>query len=427
LHELRDTRIRVRYTDVVHGVGLGVGLIEQGVEKLAADPVAGGPVGEELEALIGLRSRLDAQIARRMAAFDASCEWADDGHRSAAAWTVARCRLHDAAARRIVRVARQVRRMPLIADAWERGTINTGHAEVLARVRRVTRADGLFAEFEATFTDVAEAGRPEDVEAVARQWRDAVDAERAQAPDAAIRQYESRGLDLAEILDGVTVLSGQADAIGGAIIRRAVEREVLRAHKDDGRTPSQERVDAMVAICNRDLAGQTAGGNMLPHVSLYTDEATLRGQHVGTCETDRGVRVSPDTARRVACDALVSRLVVDAKGEVLDLGRAVRTFTLAQRRAIVAQYPTCVGVGCNVPSSEARLHHEWWWDDGGPTDLANAVPLCGHEHWLVHEGHWRVARDPDTGIVTWYRPDGRVYGHVHPRARPAPIPIRRRE
>jgi hypothetical protein len=138
-------------------------------------------------------------------------------------------------------------------------------------------------------------------------------------------------------------------------------------------------------------------------------------------------RISPETARRVACDSLITRIVDDSRGEVLDLGRSVRTFTRAQRRAIIAQYPTCVGVGCRIPAAETELHHAWRWEDGGPTDLANGIPLCGHDHWLVHEGRWRVERDHQTGIVTWYRPDGTIHGHTHPRTRPKPRTIRKRE
>jgi hypothetical protein len=109
---------------------------------------------------------------------------------------------------------------------------------------------------------------------------------------------------------------------------------------------------------------------------------------------------------------------------VLDLGRAVRNFTPEQRRAILAQYPTCVGPGCTVAGRDCQAHHLEWWDDGGPTDLANGIPLCWHDHHLVHEKRWSVARDPTTGNIDWYRPDGTHAGHTHPRIRPKPIPIR---
>jgi hypothetical protein len=399
----------------------GADLLAEAIDKLDFEDGGGA---DELRDLFCLRSRLDAQISRRVAGFDASSAWADDGCRSAAAWLVKHCRQRDTSARKLVLVARQARHMPLVKDAWEAGSITTQHVEVLARTRKAVRADDRFAELEASFTTLAQVGSPEDVEAAAKQFRDVVDQERRGDPDTA---HESRALYLSKILDGVRVLNGRTDALGGAIINRAVQRQVARAHKDDGRTPAQERIDALVAICNRDLHGQPSSGNTLPHVGLYTDLGTLRGEHVGDCETDDGIRVSPDIARRVACDCLVSRIVVDAKREVLDLGRSVRSFTLAQRRAVIVRYPTCVGVGCRIPSSETQMHHEWWWEADGPTDLDNALPLCAHDHWLLHEGHWRVERDGASGIVTWYRPDGTIHGHTQPRTRPNPIPIRKRE
>jgi hypothetical protein len=107
--------------------------------------------------------------------------------------------------------------------------------EVLARTRHAANAHDRFAELEEHFTTVATFGKPEDVEMVAKQFRDAVDNERQDDPDTT---QESRRLDLAEILDGVLVLSGRVGALGGSIIERAIAREVTRARKHDGRTPT---------------------------------------------------------------------------------------------------------------------------------------------------------------------------------------------
>jgi hypothetical protein len=157
---------------------------------------------------------------------------------------------------------------------------------------------------------------------------------------------------------------------------------------------------------------------------FLTDLATVTGASVGVCETDRGVRIAPETVRRIACDAFVSSALVDAKSAVLDLGRATRTFTPEQYRALLVQYPTCAGVGCRVSSSACEMHHVDWWDRDGPTDLGNGVPLCWHDHRLVHEQRWRIERDPDTGTIDWFRPDGTHAGTTRPRRRPDPIPIR---
>jgi uncharacterized protein DUF222/HNH endonuclease len=370
-----------------------------------------------------LRTRLDAQVARRLAAFDASREWELDGKRSAASWIAHAWRASTAAAQLEVKTARQAGEMPLVAQAWQTATIGTEHVVALARTRHAARADDAFAEMEAAMVAVAKEGSPEDVIDVGRQWRDALDADRQDMESIASRQYDSRGLDLAD-LDGGLVFGGRADGEAGGYIRKAIAAEYEKQHKEaDPRTHSQQQIDALTVICMKYLDGLPPGSN-LPYVLFLSDFETLDGEAVGLCETDRGVRVSPDTLRRVTCDSFVSSALVDSTSAVLDLGRARRTFTTEQRRAIIVQYPTCVGPGCRVPASECRMHHIAWWEQGGTTDTTNGVPLCWHDHHLVHEKHWRIERDPDTGIIEWFKPDGTPAGTVKPRARPRPIPRR---
>src|SRR5262249_44317455 len=138
-------------------------------------------------------------------------------------------------------------------------------------------------------------------------------------------------------------------------------------------------------------------------------------------------RIAPETLRRIACDSVISTAAVDAESCVLDLGRATRTFTPAQAAAIMVRYPTCIGLGCRIPSADCEMHHVDWWGDDGPTALANGVPACWHEHHLLHELGWRIEVDATTGVVRWYRPDGSFAGEVHPRRPPPPIPIATRD
>jgi hypothetical protein len=343
---------------------------------------------------------LDAEISRRVRAFDVSGEWAVDGARGAAAWLASWCRLATLPARREVKVARQVRALPQVDAAWRAGTVTTGHVEVLARARHAARANERFDAFEPHWLAVAEARAPEDLEQVARQWRDALDAQRQDMTSLAEQRYESRQLDVAELLDGMVVLGGRADGEAGAYIRRAIDVAYAKAHQEhDPRTPGQQRIDALTTICKQYLDGQPARSNR-PHVLFLADLPTVTGDVVGTCETDRGVRVSPETVRRIACDAFVSTALVDTRSAVLDLGRAVRTFTPEQYRAILVQYPTCAGPGCAVPASDCEMHHLERWEHGGPTDLGNGIPLCWHDHHLVHEQRWRPHEIPSPGPST---------------------------
>ena len=400
--------------------------LETGVAELADASLAHELCGNELRELYQLRAQLDAQISRRLRAFDQSKEFVLSGDRSAASWLRKTCRLHGNAANEAVKVARQVAAMPLARDAWEAGAITTGHVEVLARTRRAARANERFAATEPALVEVAIAASPADLANVGRQWRDALDAERQTADTLAAHHYLSRHLDVAETIDKMVYVNGLADAEQGSYIRRAVDNEVERQRKaNDDREPGQLRMDALAAICRRDLDRLPLGSNR-PHVMVHGDVGTIMGEHVGLCETDRGVRIAPETLRRIACDAFISTAAVDATSAVLDLGRAVRSFTAAQRRAILAQYPRCIGLGCAIPGSECQLHHIDWWDrDHGPTDVGNGVPVCSHDHHLLHELGWTIERDAETGRVTWFRPDGRPAGVSTPRAKPPPIALER--
>jgi hypothetical protein len=280
-----------------------------------------------------LRSRLDAQISRRVRAFDRSKEWAVAGARTPGAWLQRECRMSGRDAAAEVSSAREVEPMSAVADAWASGAISTAHVEVLASTRRSAKSPERFAEFEDVLVQVAETGSAKDVANVAAQWRDAVDAERQSVGTLVAHLYESRHLDIAETLDRRVYLNGFADGEAGSVISRAVDNEVeAQRQANDERTPGQLRIDALAAICERDLDRLPVGANR-PHVGVIGDVGTFAGAHVGLSETDTGVRLAPDTLRRIACDAFVYTAAVDANSAVLDLGRAVRTFTPTQRRA----------------------------------------------------------------------------------------------
>jgi hypothetical protein len=282
-------------------------------------------LADDLKQLHVLRSRLDAQISRRVRAFDRSKEWSLHGARTAGAWLQHACRATSRDASAEVSVARQVEQMPLVADAWRSGAISTAHVEVLANTRKQAKAPEAFADFEPALVGLAKVGSPKDVADIAQQWRDALDADRQDDPSQAAHDYESRHLDLAETLDRRLYINGFADAEAGSVISRAVDLEVeAQRHANDERTPGQQRMDALTAICERDLDRLPIGANR-PHVGVIGDVGTFMGEHVGLSETDTGIRLAPDTLRRIVCDAFVSTAAVDAHSAVLDLGRAVRS------------------------------------------------------------------------------------------------------
>jgi hypothetical protein len=111
-------------------------------------------------------------------------------------------------------------------------------------------------------------------------------------------------------------------------------------------------------------------------------------------ETSSGVALPVDVVRRAGCEAVMASTVLDrATGAVLDAGRTTRVATRAQRRALRAMYPNCAFPGCDRSFDWCQIHHIVPWEQGGPSDLANLLPLCSHHHHLVHEGGWRLSLD----------------------------------
>lgn len=393
------------------------------IDQLADAPVP-DRLADRIRALVRLTTRLEALTAREVAAFDRNCECANTRMRSTAGWLARDCRLARTDAHRLVRRARQSAVMPIITPLWQAAMIPTGAVDQLARARKHANADERFAELEPRFARTARDHSVEQLAGDLQAWTDALHAERHDPTNGDGEQWDSSELHLAAVLDGIGVINGRLDRESFGYLQRAIEIERNRQHQaGDPRSPARQRADALTTICRRYLDGQTGGTNR-PHLLLLCDLDTYQGNGIGLAETDRGTRVSPDMIRRVACDAILTRVLIDADGQVVDLGRDTRTFTPHQYRALVAQYAACTFPGCTIPSADCEMHHLEHWESGGLTNLVNGAPVCWHHHKHVHEYHWSIRRRPD-GSIEWYEPDGTSYGTSHPRQPVEPIPIHR--
>jgi len=103
----------------------------------------------------------------------------------------------------------------------------------------------------------------------------------------------------------------------------------------------------------------------------------------GVIDTETGP-ITAEAARRLACDATVSRVILDAGSVPLDLGRATRVIPPALRQALELRDQHCTHPGCDLPARFCDAHHHQHWADGGNTDLANLQLLCRHHHRQTH-------------------------------------------
>ncbi len=114
---------------------------------------------------------------------------------------------------------------------------------------------------------------------------------------------------------------------------------------------------------------------------------------------------------RLARTSTLVRLVMDAEGQVLDMGRKVRLATPAQRRAIFTRYATCWVDGCPLPATRCQIDHADNWSSGGLTDLNLLGPACqfhNRDRYQHPDRYTRRRVGEDRWVFTY-----------HPRARRA--------
>lgn len=189
--------------------------------------------------------------------------------------------------------------------------------------------------------------------------------------------------------------------------------EALRTHDaaecepDERRTFPQRQADAFTDAFTTVLRTEdlpTSRGQR-PHVSATVPLETLTGEGTQPATTRFGSMLSPEAIARLACDAALTRVVLSATSQVLDVGRETRQWTGAQYKAADVRFGGCAfpvgdGRACGRPPSRCDLHHVTFWRHGGRTDARNGVLLCSHHHDAVHHDGWTLDYDHDQQTVT---------------------------
>jgi hypothetical protein len=156
-------------------------------------------------------------------------------------------------------------------------------------------------------------------------------------------------------------------------------------------------------------------------VQVVVTLETLTALTGGVGHLDNGVAITGDAARRLACDAGISRVIINGKSVPLDLGRQTAIPAPAHRRYVATRDGGCVFAGCDTPAHRCEAHHIIPYargcNTGGPTSVHNIAMLCPRHHHLVHEGGFVLYRNPHTGHIQTRRPDGTLL-RTRPRSTP---------
>ena len=348
-------------------------------------------LGEQIGRLAGSLAVGTHRLITAIGHFDAASGWAAHGALSCGQWLSWKIGMGAGEAREKVRVARALRELPKIDGAFGKGELSYSKVRAISRVATADNEDLLL--------DIARYTTGQQLERVCRRFRGVVDETRRELESEENRFVRHHWTD-----DGRLSISIQLPADEGARVLAALD-----AAKDaDG--AGVTRADALMTITESFLANgpsDRAGGaphDVVLHVSADALEHEAEGAFV---DNHGGPAVSAETARRLTCDAAVTRVVRDDSGAVVDVGRKTRTVPAAMRRALeVRDEHRCTFPGCDR-HRYLDAHHAEHWADGGATKLDNLVLTCRRHHVLLHERGYRVEVAAD-GRPRWLDADGRL-------------------
>jgi hypothetical protein len=366
------------------------------------------------------KARLEALELAVLAAADRDQVGAESGATSTAAWLshVTLADRPEAAAK--VKLARALdEQHHTTALGLAAGDYSVAHAAVIVRALADLPADlpadleleeGIRVRGEKTLVEEAHHLTPRQLrtagrhllEVVAPEVAEARERDRLDRADAAA--YAHARLSMRSLGDGTTQGWFRLPDLHAAILKAAVEAVTApRKHARPAPDPVTGRVPDHATLMGQGFCevlehlptdGYGVHGGLAATLIVTIDHDSLvTGLGAGVLLD--GTQISPGQVRRLGCLAGIIPAVLGGPSAVLDLGRESRLFNKVQRIAMVLRDKGCRAEGCDRPPAWCEAHHLTTpWAQGGRTDLADGILLCGHHHRLAHHPdytHHRLA------------------------------------
>jgi Domain of unknown function (DUF222)/HNH endonuclease len=371
------------------------------------DHVSTHALGADLINIQRAADRLQAEFLRRLHRFDCAHGALADGTGSTASWVRDHCAMTWKAGAYRARLARTLGELPSTLDSARAGRASLSNVTLIAELANAVGVEQV-APLESILVGAAETLEPPAMRTLTQAARLRIDPDGVLADDN--RAHDRRWFECEQSFGGERVLRGRLDAEGGAVLKAALDALAHGMSPGETRSGSQRRADALVDMAatqlrcgeHRDVHGQR------PHVTVTVSAYTMRagvlrsGSGAPPAELSGVGPIHPETARRIACDAVRTVVTVaqtaddwmstagSARALPLSVGRATRTIPAHIRTALHLRDQGCRFPGCDRPSAWTDGHHIIHWSDGGPTELENLVSLCRPHHRAVHEQGWRI-------------------------------------
>jgi len=353
------------------------------------DGVSTHALGEDLVDIRRAIDRLEAEFLRRLHRFHNARGALADGGVSTVSWLRPRCGMTVKAAAYRVHLARTLGELPATLDSARAGRASFSNLTMIAHLAEDVGVEQV-APLESILVGAAETLDPGAMRTLTQATRLRLDPDGVLADDN--HAHERRWFECEQTYGGMFVLSGELDAEGGALVKTAIDALSQGMSRGETRSRSQRNADALVDIAamqlrcgdHRDVHGQR------PHLTLTVSAETLRAGAVDAepAELSGVGPIHPETARRIACDAVRTLVTVVAPADAsasttgstrampLSVGRATRTIPAHIRTALRLRDQGCRFPGCDRPPAWTEGHHVLHWSHGGDTNLANLVLRC---------------------------------------------------
>jgi hypothetical protein len=176
----------------------------------------------------------------------------------------------------------------------------------------------------------------------------------------------------------------------------------------DTRTVAQRRHDALVFIGRHALDKTELGQlNGLPTTIIVRTTLQDLESRAGVGVSGGGTILPLADVLQLAAQANTNHYLAvfdRATGSALDLFRARRTASVAQRLMLIARDGGCTKPDCTVPAYGTQVHHAVLdWTFGGLTNVDDLALACGPDNRMVGPGGW-TTRINDQHDVEWIPP-----------------------
>ena len=384
------------------------GHLTEAVDELSAACAPTATADDLLSVLTigeGVARRLDQIVVAVVADLLRRGTFAERGYRNAVTAVADLMGWDRAEARRRVSAAEQVcprtgldgaalpARLPATAQQFATGAASLRHVEVITRVLAGPSAQRLaptvWSGAEAELAAHADRYTPSELLEWGCRLVDTLDQDGPEPDDRPPDPVNEVHLQRFRGRAGGTLKGHFDDAAMFDAIAAVVDAQARPIDSEDQRTQAQRQAEALADACGYvlDHADVPFCGGRRPHLNVLVRLEDLENRARAGC-LDFGGTLSPESLRMLCCDAAVVPIVLDGKGQPLDVGRATRVIPDGLRRAVAARDGGCAR--CGRPSSWCEVHHVVPWEQGGETSLANCVMVCRACHRLIHHAGWDV-------------------------------------